>query len=155
MNAHRLHYTFRIVKKISLILALFAATHFSLAEETSFRGVEVPDAKGKQAKAVLTFSDSHKAVEVRSAKRDAVIIPYDQIDKCSYEYTKRRHLAPTGILTPSKSHWLEIGYRDAGIPKTFLLRMENRDYLRILDALKAHTGKEAEILGNANKGSSK
>ena len=50
MNAHRLHYTFRIVKKIALILALFAATHFSLAEETSFRHISVLDTKGKQAK---------------------------------------------------------------------------------------------------------
>jgi hypothetical protein len=33
--------------------------------------------------------------------------------------------------------------------------MEKRDYIRILDAVKAHTGKDPEILGNANKGINK
>jgi hypothetical protein len=140
------------VKKIaSTLLLLFVLSHLTLAEETSFRNVRVPDAKGKQYKAVLTFSDSHKAVEVRSVKRDLVTILYDRIDKFSYEYTEQHHLAPSGLLTRSKSHWLEIDYHDADIPKAFLVRMEKHDYLRILDAVKTHTGKDAEILGNASK----
>jgi hypothetical protein len=97
----------------------------------------------------------HKAVELHSAKGDLVSIPYDQIDKCSYEYTKHHHLAPTGLLTRSKSHWLEIDYHEADIPRTFMLHMEKRDYIRILDAMKSHTGKDVEIVGNANKGINK
>jgi hypothetical protein len=124
----------------------------ALAEDAVFRHVSVPNAKGGQANAVLTFSDSHKAVEVTSAKRESVAIPYDQIDKCSYEFTKKHHLASIGLLTRSKSHWLEIDYHEGDLPKTFVLRMEKRDYIRILDAVKAHTGKDTEILGNANKG---
>jgi hypothetical protein len=37
------------------------------------------------------------------------------------------------------------------VPRTFVLRMDKHDYLRILDAVKTHTGKDAEILGNADK----
>jgi hypothetical protein len=29
--------------------------------------------------------------------------------------------------------------------------MDKHDYLRILEAVKAHTGKDADVLGNANK----
>jgi hypothetical protein len=140
-----------VKKSFLTLLLLFAACHPGLAEDTSFRHVSVPNAKGKQARAVLTFSDSHKAIEVSSLKRDPVTIPYDQIDKFSYEFTNRYHLAPSGLLTRSKSHWLAIDYQDAGVPQTFILRMEKRDYLRILDAVKAHTGKDPDILGNANK----
>ena len=144
-----------------LVLAIFSVLSFANAATWQ---VKVPDQKGRQLKATLTFNDAHKAVEVRTVNGDAVDIPYEQIDKCSYEFTKRHHAAPgttamiasagTGaivMLARSKSHWLEIDYHDQGLPKAFVLRMQKRDYLNILDAMKAHTGKEAEILGNAKK----
>ena len=55
------------------------------------------------------------------------------------------------MLTKSKSHWLEIDYQEDNIRKSHVIRMDKHDYLRILEALKTHTGKDAEILGNANK----
>jgi hypothetical protein len=122
---------------------LLVATGLSLGEETSFRRVKLPNGKGKQVKAVLTFSDNDKAVEVRPAKGDAVTIPYKQIDKCTYEFTE---------ILSAKTHWLQINYHDGEVPKVLVLRMEKADYLRILDSLKAHTGIDAEILGNADKG---
>ena len=142
-------------KIVPALLLLLAAANLALAEDTSFRSIKMPDVKGRQVKAVLTFSDSHKAIEVRSAKGDSVTIPYDRIDKCSYEFTKRHHLALSGLITRSQSHWLEIDYHEADTPKTFVLHMEKRDYIHILDAVKAHTGRDAEILGNANKGINK
>jgi hypothetical protein len=151
------------VKRItSVLLVIFIALTTGLAEETSFSRVAVPDSKGRQAKAILTFSDDHKAIEVNPAKGTAVSIPYGEIDKFSYEYTKRHRIndesiftAPVGgaivMLTKSKSHWLEIDYHEGNLPKSFVLRMDKHEYLRILDAVKAHTGKEAEVLGNADK----
>ena len=147
-------------------LYAFALTFFAAllgpAEETSFHRVTVPDTKGHQAKAVLTFSDKDKAIEVRPAKGNAVTIPYDEIDKFSYQFTKKHRVtegtvltAPIGgafvMLTKSKSHWLEINYHDQDLPKVFVLRMDKHNYLRILDAIKAHTDKDAEVLGNADK----
>jgi hypothetical protein len=137
------------VKKIAFTLLLvLAATSIGLAEQTSFRSVKLPHAKGKPKKAVLTFSDSNKAVEVRPAKGGVpVSIPYGQIDKCAYEYTTELTL----VLTEAKNHWLEIDYHDQDAHKVLLLQMEKKDYLHILDAVKNHTGNDVEILGNADK----
>jgi hypothetical protein len=134
-----------------------------LADDTSFSRVAVPDSKGRQIRAVLTFSDQHNAIEVQPAKGPTASIPYAEIDKFSYEYTKKRRVneesiftAPVGIgavvmLTKAKSHWLEIDFHEGNVPKSYVLRMDKHEYLRILEAVKAHTGKDAEVLGNADK----
>jgi hypothetical protein len=146
---------------VLLVISLFVT--LGLAEETSFSRVAAPDSKGRLTKAVLTLSDDHKAVEVQPAKGTTVSIPYAEIYKFSYEYTKKHRVNEESIftaaiglgaivmLTKSKSHWLEIDYREGDIPKSFVLRMDKHEYIRILDAVKAHTGKDAEILGNADK----
>jgi hypothetical protein len=152
------------VPRISRLFLFLAITvGVCASEETSFRSIKVTDAKGRENKAVLTFSDNDKAVEVRPAKGNSVSIPYAAIEKFSYEFTKRHRVnegtvltAPIGVgavamLTKSRSHWLEIDYQDQDLPKTFVVRMDKKNYIRILDAIKAHTGKDAEILGNANK----
>ena len=152
------------MKRIAVLLLIFFAASLGFAEETSFQHIQVPNLKGKQIDAVLTFSDNDKAIEVRPVKGDAVTITYAQIDRFSYQYTKKHRIkqgavlmvagvAPGGILmiTRSKSHWLEIDYYDQDVPKSYVVRMDKHDYLHILDEVKKHTGKDAEILGNANK----
>ena len=150
-------------KTLSLLLVIFSLAGLGLADDVSFNRIDVPDSKGRQIKAVLTFSDDDKAVEVKPEKGDPISIPYSEIYKFSYEYTKRHRVneesifaAAIGVgavvmLTHSKSHWLEIDYRVGEVPKSFVLRMDKRDYIHILDAVKAHTGMDAEVLGNANK----
>jgi hypothetical protein len=130
---------------ISLWICAFAA--LGLADDASFRHVKVPTPKGQHINAVLTFSDRDKAVEVRPAKGEAVNIPYATIDKASYEYTTELTIG----LSEAKNHWLRLDYHEQDAPKTFLLVMDKHNYLRILDALKSHTGIDAEILGNADK----
>jgi hypothetical protein len=158
-----LRYTDKTVKKTFSLLLLCTLATLSLAEETSFHRIKVPDKKGKPVAAVLTFSDIKKSIEIQPAKGDGLSIPYAEIVKFAYEYTKRHRItestiatAPIGIgavfmMTKSKSHWLEIDYREEDIPRTYVVRMDKRNYLRILDAVKAHTGKDAEVLGNADK----
>jgi len=144
MGRPSFRYTFKIVKRIvSAVLVIIMVAAHGIAEETSFRRVRMPDLKGKQIKAVLTFSDQDKAIEVHPAKGAAVTIPYGQIDKCEYEYTN--------AVMGDKNHWLKIDYHDQDAPKVFVLLMDKHEYLSILDALKAHTGIEAEVLGNAKK----
>lgn len=151
-------------KAVLAVLVILIAASSALAEETSFRRVKVPDLNGRQTKAVLTFSDDHKTLELRPFKGDPVNISYSQIDKCSYEFTRKHRVsastitlaATTGVgavvmLTKSQSHWLEIAYHDQDAPKVLVLRMDKHNYVRILEALKTHTGIDAEILGNADK----
>ena len=145
---------------VSFLLVIFVTINLSLAEETAFRGVKLADAKGKQSDASLIFSDSNKNVVVRVADRDFVTMPYDQIDKFSYEYTKKHRITQGAIvmvaslgagaivmLTKSKSHWLYIDFHEQNAPKTLVLRMDKKEYKNIFEAVKAHTGKEVQFLG--------
>jgi len=131
------------VKRIvAVLLVIFIFAALGASEETSFRHVRIPNPKGKRIKAVLTFSDNDKAVEVQPAKGSAVTVPFSQIDKASYEYT---------AVLSSKTHWLQIDYHEKDSHKVLVLLMDKHEYIHILDALKAHTGIDAEVLGNADK----
>jgi hypothetical protein len=145
---------------VSFLLVIFVTINLGLAEETAFSGVKLADAKGKQSDASLIFSDSNKNVVVRVADRDFVTMPYDQIDKFSYEYTKKHRITQGAIvmvaslgagaivmLTKSKSHWLYIDFHEQNAPKTLVLRMDKKEYKNIFDAVKTHTGKEVQFLG--------
>jgi hypothetical protein len=127
---------------LAVLFLIVAVASLGSAEETSFRHVRMLNLKGKRVKAVLTFSDNDKAAEVRPDKGTAVSVPFGQIDKASYEFTE-------GV--GGKTHWLQIYYHEQDSHKLLVLVMEKRDYLHILDAFKAHTGIDAEILGNADK----
>lgn len=149
------------MKRIFLFLLL--ALGLTYGAETSFDRIRVPDAKGKLMNATLAFRDKNKAVVIRPIKGDVVTIPYAEIDRLAYEYTKHHRVsggsiatAPIGVgavvmLTKAKNHWLEVDYQEDNIRKTYVMYMDKHDYLRILEAFKTHTGKDAEILGNANK----
>jgi hypothetical protein len=155
-------YTFRTVR-IILSVVLVTLSTFTFAEQTSFHRVKVPDGKGRATKAVLSFRDDRQSVEIQPTKGPLVAIPYREIDKFSYEYTRKHRIsestiatAPIGVgafamLTRSRMHWLEIDYHDHEVPKLYVLRMDKHEYLRILEAVKAHTGKDTEVLGNADK----
>ena len=158
-----------MLKIVSTFLLITITANIGFAEEMSFRRVQVPTSvKGKhikQVKAVLAFSDEHQAIEVYPAKGNTVSIPYAEIDKFSYEYTQKHRIKaglivfvaidmPAGVIimfTKSRSHWLEIDYHEQEIPKAFVVRMDKKNYIRILDAVRSHTGKDAEVLGNADK----
>jgi hypothetical protein len=149
-------------RMIAVLLAVFVVINLGVAEETAFRGVKLADAKGKQADASLIFSDNNKNVVVRVSDRDFVTIPYDQLDKFSYDYTKKHRITQGAIvmvaslgagaivmLTKSKSHWLYIDFHEQNAPRTVVLRMDKNEYKNIFDAVKTHTGKEVEFLGDA------
>ena len=153
---------------ISVLLMVMVVINLGIAEETAFNGVRLADAKGKQADARLIFSDTNKNLVVRVADRDFVSVPYDQLDKISYEYTKKHRVTQGAIvmvaslgagaivmLTKSKSHWLYIDFREQSVPKTVVLRMDKKEYKNIFDAVKTHTGKEVEFLGDAKDKSKK
>jgi len=151
-----------ITRIVSLLLMALLTSHVS-AEETAFNGVKLADAKGKQADARLIFSDTNKDLIVRVADHDFVTVPYDQLDKFSYEYTKKHRITQGAVvmvaslgagaivmLTKSKSHWLYIDFHEQNVPKSIVLRMDKHEYQKIFEAVKAHTGKEVEFLGDAN-----
>ncbi len=158
----------QVKRIISVFLMILVAFSLSFAEETAFRGVKLADAKGKQADASLIFSDNNKTVIVRVADRDFVTIPDDQLDKVSYEYTKKHRITAGALvmvaslgagavvmLTKSKSHWLYIDYHEQNAPKTVVLRMDKGEYKKIIAAVNTQTGKEVQFLGDAGKAKNK
>jgi hypothetical protein len=153
-----------VKRTLSVLLMILVVFSLSFAEEVAFRDVKVADAKGKQADASLLFSDTSKTVMVRVADRDFVTISDDQLDKVSYEYTKKHRVTQGAIvmvaslgagaivmLTKSKSHWLYIDYHEQSAPKTVVLRMDKNNYKKIIAAVNTHTGKEVQFLGDVGK----
>jgi hypothetical protein len=101
---------------------------------------------------------------VRVADRDVVLIPYSQLDKFSYEYTKKHRITQGAVvmvaslgagaivmLTKSKSHWLYIDFHEQNTAKSIVLRMDKNEYKKIFDAVKTHTGKDVEFVGDAKE----
>jgi hypothetical protein len=84
-------------KILCALVAVLAMGNLGFADEASFN-VKLADAKGKQADARLHFSDDNKNLSVHVADRDLVTVPYDQLDKFSYEYTKK-HRVTAGAIT--------------------------------------------------------
>lgn len=149
-----------MIKRIlSVLLTALVLSSVSMADDRAFN-VKLADAKGKQADARLVFGDDNKNLAVRVTDRDVVSVPYDQLDKFAYEYTKKHRITQGAIvmvaslgagaivmLTKSKSHWLYIDYHEQNIPKSVVLRMDKSDYKKIFEAVKSHTGKDVEMLG--------
>jgi hypothetical protein len=59
------------------------------------------------------------------------------------------------MLTKSKSHWLYIDFHEQNADKSVVLHMDKKEYKNIFDAVKTHTGKEVEFLGDAKDQSKK
>jgi hypothetical protein len=132
--------------------------------DATFHGVKLADAKGKQTDASLIFSDSSQTVLVRVADRDFLSIPYYHLDKFSYQYTKKHRVTQGAVvmvaslgagaivmLTKSKSHWLYVDFHEEATAKSVVLRMDKGQYKAIIEAVKAHTGKEVEFAQDTGK----
>jgi len=154
------------MKKLITLIAVFLLTMNALgfAEETSFGTCKLADAKGKQADARLTLNDTSKNLVIRVSDRDLVAIPYESLDKFSYEYTKKHRITQGAIvmvaslgagaivmLTKSKSHWLYIDYHEQDAPKSIVLRLDKSDYQKVIESIKTHTGKDVQMLGESGK----
>lgn len=146
----------------AVLMLIVGISKLTTAEEAAFNGVKVADAKGKQTDARLIFSDSNRTLFVKVTDREFVNIAYSQLDKFSYEYTKKHRITQGAVvmvaslgagaivmMTKSKSHWLYIDYHEQDVPKSLVLRMDKNEYKKIFDAVKTHTGKEVEFVGEA------
>jgi hypothetical protein len=152
------------MKRMFAVVLILCAAKVTLASDVGFKDVKLADARGKQTEASLTFSDSTKAMVVRVADRDVATIPYDKIDKLSYEFSKKHRITQGAIvmvaslgagavvmLTKSKSHWLYVDYHQDSGASTLVLRMDKKNYKQIIETANELTGKQVEDLGNAKK----
>lgn len=146
--------------KLTQLLLLIGLAVYAAADDSTFRTVQFPSAKGSLTNASLIFNDVDKQVEVKVSDGRAFTVPYGQIDKISYEFTKKHRLKQgvgigmispaTGAiiaLTKSKNHWLEFDFHDQSSPKVLIVKLDKNDYHKVCDATRAHTGKEVDTLG--------
>lgn len=54
-------------------------------------------------------------------------------------------------MTKSNSHWPSIDYHEQYAPQSVVLRMDKGEYKKIFEAVKTHTGKDVEFLGDAKE----
>lgn len=53
------------------------------------------------------------------------------------------------MLTKSKSHYLEVDYRENAVPSSLVLRLEKKEYKEVLRTARSQTGKEIEFQKDA------
>lgn len=151
------------MRRHAWLLSVMLFSVAAAAEETIFRDVQFPSAKGELANATLRFSDDDKMVEVRVSDGRVLTVQYSQVDTMSYEYTKKHRLKQavalgmlspaTGVIiafTKSKNHWLEIDFYDQDKPRALVLKLDKRNYQKVCDAAKAHTGKDVAMIGKTD-----
>jgi hypothetical protein len=152
-----------MIKLVLAVLSVLCTVSVALAKDIAFNDLTLVDAGGGQSDASLVFSESNKAMIIRVAGRDDMRIPYDKIDKFSYDYTQKNRdsngakaaaAATMGVgavvmLTKSKTHWLYVHYHQESGSRSVILRMDKKNYKRILETAKAQTGKQVEFLNDA------
>ena len=142
----------------TVLSLLISVTSFAAADDVIFHRTQVVGGKNHEAKAQLVFSPAARILSVRVADRVVAEIPYDHIDKISYEYSKHHRVKQGAIimvaslgaggivmLTKSKSHWLYVDYKDNEIPKSIVLRMDNKEHKNILMTAREQTEKEVAV----------
>ena len=152
------------MRRLTSLVSIFLLSVAVSAEEAVFRDVQFPSSQGQLTNATLRFSDDDKLVEVRVSDGRVFNVPYARIGNISYEYTNKHRVKQAvllGMVTPwsvgavvaftkSKNHWLEIDFHDQNAPSALVLKLDKRDYKKICDAAKAHTGKDVVVVGKTD-----
>ena len=149
-------------RKFLAVLLALSLSGLAQAADISFPKTKLADAKGQQTRANLIFQEGEKALLVRTGDMTVAEVPYSNIDKLSYDYSKKHRITSGAIvmvasigagaivmLTKSKSHWFTVDYHEGAVPKSLVFRLHKDDYKRVLETAKTQTGKEITFLKDA------
>ncbi|MBS1789334.1 MAG: hypothetical protein JST85_16535 [Acidobacteria bacterium] len=139
----------------AIALLLISAT--AVCQAQTFGKTKMIDAKGKEVPVTLEFDKT--GLSVKALKASVADVPYDSIDKLSYEMASRHRvkegavvmIASLGVgavvmMTKSKNHWFYVDYKDAdGKPKDLTLKLDKSEYENVLKTAKEMSGKDVEI----------
>jgi hypothetical protein len=136
-----------------------ALTGSAYGAEVAFRKTKMVDHKEKEVKVELVFDPDTKVLMVRGPESVVAEIPYDAIDKVSYELSKHRRVKQGALImaaslgagavvmmTKAKKHWLYVDHHKDGHPQTLTLQLDKKEYEEALAAAEAQTGKTVERL---------
>jgi hypothetical protein len=155
-------------RRLLTSLVILILSRLAPAADISFPKTKLADPKGQQTPANLIFEEGTKSLLVRTRDVTVAEIPYSNIDKLSYDYSKRHRITSGAIvmvasigagaivmLTKSKSHWFTVDYHEGTVPKSLVLRLHKDEYKKVLETAKAQTGKDITFIKDAKLESKK
>jgi len=143
------------------------------AQDITFHKSTISDADGKEHKVDLTFEGNGKTIVLRQNKSAIAFVPYSALDQLAYGYSKRYRVKegvevltsgcggglacfveiPVNVafgsavmFTKTTSHWFYIDYTDVNGKREVILRLDKSEYQKVIDAAKARTGKDVDLL---------
>jgi hypothetical protein len=135
----------------ALTLALASFAQDVIFNKTRYSSVKQP----KEAEVILTITDSKVLVKAKEANGIALEIPFTSIESMSYEVAARHRVAEGAMLgslllmtTKTKSHWLDIEYREGHAKQLTTLRLDKSEYQHVIATLEAKTGKNIATLNS-------
>jgi hypothetical protein len=118
--------------------------------KTRFSSVKQP----KETAVILSIGDSKIIIKSKETNGIDIEIPFSSINSMSYELAVRHRVKEGAIVmvaslgagavlmaTKSKSHWLDIEYREGDGEQTTVLHLDKSEYMGVIAALEARTGK--------------
>ena len=124
-----------------------------LADDVSFpktKYVIQDGGKDKEIKANLVFTEDSIIVKERKKPKVFRTIPYKQVTEIIYERSTHARaktailISPLALFSKGKKHWLTITYQDGDKKDFVLLKLDKKEYKRILATSDVRTGKKAE-----------
>jgi RES domain-containing protein len=141
-----------------LLLAFVALSAFPLAAQTAFKKSKLyvtEEHKMKLRKVELTFTDTALVIQGVDGKyREKTTVPYAEIKKAEYEFSKHHRAAAAIIISPlfllskAKKHWLALVCKPVGEDEEekLLFRLNKSNYTKILDAFENSAGIKVEMV---------
>jgi hypothetical protein len=149
-------------KTAVVVLTILLAGVASAADAVAFHDTRIVDKKQRQIHADLIFNPDSRLMILRVADSNYAQVPYDAIDKFSYEFSKKHRITegalvmvawvPAGLVvmaTKSKSHWLYVEYKQDGVSKELVVRLHKHEYKKVLETAQRETGKNVENIQEA------
>ncbi len=141
---------------VSLLTFVLSAA-FSSAAQTTFKKSKMYVTQGnemKLRKVELTFTETALVVQGMDKRyREKKTVPYEEIKKAEYEYSKHHRVAAAVIISPllllskAKKYWLTLTCKPMGEEaddEELVFRLDKKNYREILAAIEESTEKKVE-----------
>ena len=107
--------------------------------------------KDREIKANLIFTSDSIIVKARKKPSEFAEIPYGSVESVVYERSTHARIktailiSPLALLSKGKKHWLTITYyNDDGSQSFVLLKLDKKEYRRILATAEVKTDRNVE-----------
>ncbi|MGB0034321.1 MAG: hypothetical protein WBP79_02465 [Candidatus Acidiferrales bacterium] len=136
------------------LLALLMFVPSGMAQDVTFSKTRYSSVKQpKEAEVALTITDSKILIKGKEVNGIDMEIPFSSIDSMSYEVAARHRVAEGAMLgsialmtVKTKSHWLDIEYREGDAKQLTTLRLDKSEYKKVIATLETRTGKQIATL---------